>query len=162
MYRITLILLAFQVVAGISFAAEFEGKATWIYDGDTIEVANVGRVRLLGIDTPEYKASRRDEFYSDRYGIKPEKLRFISQKAKQYSIEKAKGERVRLLTEETERDRHGRLLAYLYLPDGTMLNRLLLKEGLATVFRRYNFERKQQFLKLEGSARREQRGLWIP
>ncbi|MEJ2700672.1 MAG: thermonuclease family protein, partial [Desulfuromonadales bacterium] len=59
-----------------------------------------------------------------------------------------------------ERDRYGRLLAYVVLPDGRMLNRLLLEKGYAAVYRRFDFRLKQDFLRAEADARRRQVGLW--
>jgi len=141
-------------------AIELKGRVTWIYDGDTLKVENIGKVRLIGIDTPEYKASKRDNYYHKNFAINADKLRTISRQSKTFNIKNAKGKRVRLVTGKKERDKHGRLLAYLYLPNGEMLNRLLLKKGLATVFRRYDFRYKKEFLKLEQKARQKKRGLW--
>jgi micrococcal nuclease len=144
------------------FAAEHSGRVSWVYDGDTLLIAGIGKVRLLGIDTPESKGSPRDNFYRDQFGITPQRLRLISRQAKQLNIELTKGVLVRLVTETDQRDKYGRLLAYLYLPDGRQLNRTLLKNGLATVFRNYQFSRKDDFLALEKSARTAGAGLWQP
>lgn len=161
MVRILLPLLLLLLLCPLTLpAAEYQGRVLWIYDGDTIKVEGIGKVRLLGIDTPEYKASGRDNYYRKKFNISPSVLRKISQKAKEFNIDLTKNKRVRLSTEKHERDKHGRLLAYVYLPDGTMLNRLLLKNGLATVFRRFDFRHKKKFLELESKARSDQRGLW--
>lgn len=141
-------------------AKSLTGRVEWIYDGDTIKVSGVGRVRLIGIDTPETKASSRDRFYRHDFNIKPKKLREIAHQAKQYNIHYAKGEKVRLELDQTKKDKYNRTLAYVYLPDGTMLNLVLLKKGLATVFRRYDFAEKKKFLKAEKRARKKGLGLW--
>jgi micrococcal nuclease len=158
--KCTCVLLFLVLSATLLHATEVKGRVTWIYDGDTLEVEKIGKVRLIGIDTPEYKASKRDNYYSKNHDIEADKLREISRQAKRFNIENAKGKRVRLVTGKNERDKHGRLLVYLYLPGGDMLNRLLLKKGLATVFRRYDFRYKKEFLKLEQKARHKKRGLW--
>lgn len=158
--KISSLLLLLVLTATLLHAAELKGRVTWIYDGDTLKVEDIGKVRLIGIDTPEYKASHRDNYYSKNYAIDANKLREISRQAKIFNIKNAKGKRVRLVPGKVERDKHGRLLAYLYLPGGEMLNRLLLKKGLATVFRRYDFRYKNEFLKLEQKARQKKRGLW--
>lgn len=155
---LTIVLLI--LTTAFLYAAEFRGRVTWIYDGDTIEVENIGRVRLLGIDTPEYQDSSRDKFYRKNFAIDPEKLREIARQAKKFAIREAKGRRVRMVTDQQQQDKHDRLLAYVYLPGGDMLNRLLLEEGLATVFRRYDFRYKNDFLKTEKQARTRGRGLW--
>jgi len=151
------LLLCLATSAG---AAKLSGKVLWIYDGDTIKVENVGKVRLIGIDTPETKNSSRDYYYMRDFDIKPKKLREISHQAKQYNIRNVKGTKVRLELDRTKKDKYNRVLAYVYLPSGEMLNRLLLKKGLATVFRRYSFKYKKDFLKIEKHARENGLGLW--
>lgn len=136
-----------------------QGIVTWVYDGDTLEVARVGKVRLLGIDSPEREDSSRDRFLTER-GIPATKLREISRAAKEYNIRLVKGQQVDLILDNPPRDRHGRLLAYVYLPDGRLLNRLLIEQGLAVVYRRFSFKLKEDFLAAEAEARRSATGLW--
>ncbi len=156
----TLFFLVWILAASSLHAAEHSGRVSWIYDGDTIKVEEIGKVRLIGIDAPEYKASHRDRYYQKRFAVSLDRLRQISRKAKEFNIAEAKGKRVRLVTDKIERDKHGRLLAYVYLPDGKMLNRQLLSSGLASVFRRFEFRYKKEFLKLEQHAQRKKLGLW--
>ena len=80
--------------------------------------------------------------------------------AKKYNIRHVKGKKVRLEFDQTQKDKHDRLLAYIYLPNGEMLNLVLLDKGLATVFRRYDFQYKNDFLKAEKIAQKKERGLW--
>ncbi len=141
-------------------ADELAGRVSWIYDGDTLRVEGIGKVRLLGIDTPEQKSSSRDKFYLKNFGLEQRQLRVVARQAKRFNIDLAKGELVKLVTENPSHDPHGRLLAYLYLPDGRMLNQLLLEKGLATVFRRYSFSRKDDFFQAEEQARQARVGLW--
>lgn len=161
MWKQFFILLALLLLLGsTASAAQLTGQVTWVYDGDTLKVENIGKVRLIGIDTPETKASQRDRFYSRDFQIKPGKLRQIARQAKSYNIHYVKGKTVKLELDQTERDKYNRLLAYVYLPDGEMLNLLLLKKGLASVFRRYDFIYKKDFLKAEKKARKMRLGLW--
>jgi endonuclease YncB( thermonuclease family) len=121
--------------------AEAPARVVGVKDGDTIEVFD-GRtketVRLWGIDCPEMgqpfgKAAKR--FVSDVCFGKPVKL------------------------EGRGRDRYGRLLAIVGLPDGPSLNALLVKEGLAWWY--YSFAPKALDLAvLEREAKRGRRGLW--
>lgn len=141
-------------------AQELTGTVSWIYDGDTLQVAGVGRVRLLGIDTPESQDSPRDRYYLTDGKMTRQQLRKIARQAKKFNIDHVKGKRVRLLFDTTETDKYQRKLAYLYLPDGQMLNRLLLEKGLASTFRRYPFRHKKEFLAVENSARQQHLGLW--
>ncbi|SDM32531.1 micrococcal nuclease [Geoalkalibacter ferrihydriticus] len=141
-------------------AGETQGRVSWIYDGDTIEVEGLGRVRLLGIDTPEGHDSERDLFYQRRFGIPPAHLRKIADEARRFNIRQVKGRVVTLRFEGERRDTYGRLRAYVTLPDGRNLNRLLVEEGLAAVYRRIDFSLKEDFLQSEEQARRRGNGLW--
>lgn len=151
-----LCLLLWQTLAG---AETLHGQVSWIYDGDTIEVAGVGTVRLLGIDAPERETSWRDNYFQ-RWAIAPATLRQIHGAGKAHLIETLKGQSVTLQTENKQRDRYNRLLAYVYLPDGRLLNQLLLEKGYAVVYRRFDFELKADFLAAENRGRDNKRGLW--
>lgn len=135
------------------------GKVVRIYDGDTIKVENVGKVRLIGIDTPEFESSDRDQYYL-RQGISEPTLRRIASESRKYLSRYIVGEVVVLTTDRETHDRYGRLLAYVHLPDGRILNRTLLEEGLAVVYRRFDFRLKSDFIKAETSAKQVGRGLW--
>lgn len=100
--------------------------------GDTLKVDPFGKVRLIGIDTPERKNSERDRYLSQK-GISATRQREVYQLAKDYNINHIKGHQVTLTLDEPSGDRHGRLLVYLYLPDGRLLKRVLLEQGLADV-----------------------------
>ena len=158
--RLLLVLSLIFLLAVSLQATELTGRVSWIYDGDTLKVEKIGKVRLIGIDTPEHQASSRDKFYTKKFQIKTKKLREISQQVKKYNIRNVKGKRVRLELDKTHRDKYDRLLAYVYLPDGEMLNQVLLKKGLASVFRRYDFRYKEDFLKIEKNAQKGKQGLW--
>ena len=67
---------------------------------------------------------------------------------------------MKLVWDQQRRDRHQRLLAYVYLPDGRMLNQRLISQGWARAFRKFNYRHKENFLRLQKSARAEKRGLW--
>ena len=127
-FRVALLALVAAVVAvsvlGASGSAEPTLTATVlrVIDGDTIEVSMNGReerVRLIGVDTPE---TVHPEIGVEPFG--PEASAFTKRHL-------PPGTQVRLELDVQQRDRYGRLLAYLYLPDGRMLNELLLQEGLA-------------------------------
>lgn len=160
--RFTSFLLALCIALTLPACAEeptLQGTVTWIYDGDTLKVDPLGKVRLIGIDTPERENSQRDG-YLKRQGVSTTKQRRIYQQAKAFNIEQVKDKQVVLVLDDPPRDRHGRLLAYVYLADGQMLNRLLLERGLAVVYRRFSFRLKEDFLEAEEKARQSGVGLW--
>lgn len=135
------------------------GTVEWIYDGDTLKVSGVGKVRLIGIDTPEREDSSRDHSFT-RLGAKQHQLRPSGQAALRFNIAQARGKTVRLRFDGPQKDRHDRTLAYVYLPDGRMLNRLLLEQGHALVYRRFDFQHKDDFLRAEAAAREARLGIW--
>ena len=136
-----------------------QGTVSWIYDGDTLKVETVGKVRLIGIDTPERENSQRDRYLIDK-GVSAARQRQIYQRAKEFNIKQVKGQKVTLSLDDSPRDRHDRLLAYVHLPDGRLLNRVLLEQGLAVVYRRFSFHMKEDFLAAEAEAKKNKRGLW--
>lgn len=153
------LLLIFQLCA-CRQAEAISGQVTWVYDGDTIEVENIGRVRMLGIDAPEVKGSVRDRFYQHQLRVSTSTLRSVARQATHFVISLSSNQIVTLEFDRERTDSYGRTLAYVYLPDGRLLNQLLLEEGLAAVFRRIDFERKDQFMGAEAMARNSKRGLW--
>ncbi len=155
-----LILLTFFLpLAAWAASDSLAGKVLWIYDGDTIKVETVGKVRLLGIDAPERKDSGRDNYYLQQ-GIDRSRLRQIADTSLRYLITSVKNRHVTLRTDHETYDRYGRLLAYVYLPDGRLLNQLLVEKGYAAVYRKFDFRLKRQFLAAEHEARAARVGLW--
>lgn len=156
-----LLILLFLFIWATPLAAEINnGRVSWIYDGDTIKIEEIGKVRLLGIDSPEQEDSPRDNYYWKHYRIGSERLRETARKALKYNIHQVKGKTVRLEFDRDRQDKFGRTLAYVYLPDGSLLNRQLLELGLATVYRRFDFRLKNDFLSAEETARNNGVGLW--
>lgn len=135
------------------------GTVTWVYDADTLDIAPYGKVRLLGIDAPEKDASDRDHNFI-KLGIAARQLRPVHGAGLAWCIKQVKGVTVQLTLDRTEKDRYGRLLAYVRLPDGRLLNRLLLDEGLVIVYRRFPFDLKDDFLAAEAAAKKRGVGLW--
>jgi micrococcal nuclease len=97
---------------------------TRVIDGDTIEVSlpdgSVEKVRLIGVDTPE--------------SVHPDKSRNVpyGDIASAFTKDHLSGKTVGLEFDVQERDKYGRLLAYVYLGD-IMFNELLVSEGHASV-----------------------------
>ena len=82
------------------------GRVVHVVDGDTLRVAlgdRVERVRYIGIDTPESK--RPDT-----------PVQCFARAAARANARLVGGERVRLVLDVEQRDRFGRLLAYVYRP----------------------------------------------
>lgn len=71
----------------------------------------------------------------------------------------AEGSRCWLEFDDKHRDRYGRLLAFVHLEDGTVLNEAMLADGYAKVYYT-DFRYLGRYLRLQEDARREGRGLW--
>ena len=136
------------VIADASAGPE-TARVSRVIDGDTIEVTLRGEtpsVRLLLVDTPEVHGGE------ECYG--PEASAYVSSLL-------AEGSEVRLERDVTDVDFFGRLLRYVYLADGRMLNELLVEGGYATVYRFPSDVRHEQRLRdAEDRAREAGAGLW--
>jgi micrococcal nuclease len=121
-------------------------------DGDTIAVNMNGhseKVRFVGIDTPEtHKPNTPVQCYGPA--------------AAAYTKATIGQQRVRLVSDplSTDRDRYGRLLRYVYLPDGTDLNEQLIIKGYGFYYPYFPFTRSQRFDSDEQQAMAAHRGLW--
>lgn len=118
-----------------------------VIDGDTLKLAGGERVRLIGVDTPETKHPRKA-------------MQCFGEEAYRFTRGMAEGKKVKLEYDWQPRDRYGRLLGYVYLPDGTFLNAEILKQGFAFAYTRYPFKYLEEFRQYEREARDEGRGLW--
>jgi micrococcal nuclease len=131
---------------------DLTGRVVRVVDGDTIHVQVAGRrekVRYIGVDTPE----------SVRPGTPVE---CFAKAASKLNASLVAGERVRLERDVSERDRYGRLLAYVHrVRDGLFVGAELVRRGYAHA-RRYppDVRHAATFARLERVARQEGRGLW--
>ena len=148
MTRKNLILLFFMALFALSFTHEARERVQHVYDGDTILLVGGDKVRYLGIDAPEIGRDGRGNDYK-AFAAKAFNRRLLGTS------------RVRLEFDQEKTDRHGRLLAYVFLEDGTMVNTLLLRSGLAHVLRRRpNLKHSSQLLADQRQAMRESIGIW--
>jgi micrococcal nuclease len=120
-------------------------KVTWIYDGDTVEVELGGReyrVRYIGVDTPEI-----DQPYYEE--------------ASRANFDMVKNKDVILVRDVSDTDQYNRLLRYVYLADGTMVNAELLRDGYGrTINIPPDISQQAYFAQLQAEAKQEERGLW--
>ena len=123
-------------------------KVKSITDGDTIKVNISGKieiVRLLGIDSPELD---KKECFSKEAKLEMSKFT----KNKSVMLEKD--------SIQPDRDRYKRLLRYIYLENGDLINGEMVKNGYAIVNRKYNSDKLPDFIKLENYAKTNKLGLW--
>ncbi len=123
-----------------------------VIDGDTIQVCCVFgdrvTVRYVGVDTPEIHHPMKGV---ERYG----------KEASEANRKLVDGKTVRMEFDVQQFDKYGRILAYLYLEDGTFVNAWLVEHGFAQVMTvPPNVKHQELFLKLQREAREAERGLW--
>jgi len=137
---LSLLLCAGALGGYFSSLTTADGEVVGILDGDTIEVMQGGsavRVRLDGIDCPEKKQA-------------------FGRRARQFTSRMAFGKQVQVI--EKGKDRYGRTLAGVILPDGKSLNQELVREGYAWWYWKYSDD--EELKRLQAQAREAKRGLW--
>jgi micrococcal nuclease len=106
-----------------------------VTDGDTV-VLQIGsereKVRLIGIDTPESKHNPRTKKQSAQNHLSEDTVVRLGKLAAEHTQTLLPiGTSVRVEYDLGKRDRYGRLLAYLWLADGTMVNEEIIRSGYA-------------------------------
>jgi len=154
------ILIASALLFGPAFAGQAEagtfsqiGTSRWVtvsktYDGDTFKTASGEKVRLLGINTPEMaRDDKRGQPLAEQATLQLKRL--------------TQGKMVRLAFDSERKDRYGRVLAHVYLRDGTWVNSKMIELGLAHsyVFAP-NFKHSSTLLESERTAREKKLGIW--
>ena len=118
-----------------------------VVDGDTIDVALFGRVRLLGIDAPELG---RGFDTSAPFG----------REARDRLMQLVLHRWVRLEQEGAALDVYNRHLAYVMTEDGQCVNTALVRDGLARVSARVPLTRLAELQRAEAEAQAFRRGMW--
>ncbi|HYH74731.1 MAG TPA: thermonuclease family protein [Candidatus Saccharimonadales bacterium] len=127
-------------------------KVTRFVDGDTITVDMNGTketIRMLGVDTPEtHKPNAPVQCYGPA--------------ASAYTKNLIGDQTVRLEAdpENQNRDRYGRLLRYVYLPDGKLISRELIANGYGFAYTLFPFTKTDDFVAAEEQAKAADKGLW--
>jgi len=120
------------------------------------------KVRLIGIDTPESRINKRAKLQAKENKENIKKVLSLGKKAKEFTKSLLhRGKTVFLEFDVEPQDRYGRLLSYVWLPDGRMLNKEIICNGYAyplTVPPNVKYER--QFRQCFIKARKLRRGLW--
>lgn len=130
-------------------------------DGDTLKLSTGEHVRLIGIDTPESRYNTKLERDSARSRKDIKAIIKMGKEASNFTKHLTEGKRVRLEFDVQKHDKYKRLLAYVYLEDGTFVNAKIIEEGYAQVMTiPPDVKYTEMFLKLQQDARRNNRGLW--
>ena len=126
---------------------------TKVIDGDTFEVEKNGikeKVRLIGINTPETVDPRR-------------KVECFGREASNYAKQILSNQEVHLVFDESQdqRDKYGRLLAYIYLSDNSLFNLHMISAGYAYEYTyKIPYLHQAEFKSAQVEAKSKQLGLW--
>jgi micrococcal nuclease len=125
-------------------AESFPCDVVRVIDSDTFHCqppnGETEKIKLIGVEVPESIEKKATTFVKS----------FLRN-----------GAPVKLELDEETRDKYGRILAYVYLPGGKMLNALLIQEGYAQVMvNPPNVKYKDLFLGLQKEAKEQGKGLW--
>jgi micrococcal nuclease len=126
-----------------------------VIDGDTLDIDSPDgefpdtRIRLLGVDTPETKHPTIGVMY-------------FGPEASDFSTQTALGQKVTILLDTVgdQRDRYGRLLAYVVLPDGRVLNEELIRHGFGYAYLSFPHSDSARYEALMDHAIQSKTGLW--
>ncbi|MEC0285543.1 thermonuclease family protein [Bacillus subtilis] len=135
----------------VDLSDKIEVTVSRVIDGDTF-IADVNgteeRIRLILVDTPET--------------VHPTKtVQPYGKEASAFSKKTLENQSVYLEYDKEKRDKYDRLLAYVFLKDGTSFNKILLEKGYArlAVFPP-NIKYKDEYKQAEEAAKNEKIGIW--
>lgn len=121
-------------------------------DGDTVRVNMNGTtetIRFIGVDTPETQDPRKA-------------VQCFGKAASEFTKQLIADQPVRLEADplSTNRDRYNRLLRYVYIPDGRLVQAEIIKNGYGFAYASFPFTKSAEFLRYQTEAREQNRGLW--
>jgi len=123
-------------------------EVRWVDDGDTIVLKDGRRIRYIGINAPEVEGKySKTEPFANKARKLNQSLVYLKKVRIEFDIEKY--------------DQYGRLLAYVFLSDGTFINNLILTAGYAYCLpRKPNVKYEELFLKSQRNAILSNAGIW--
>ena len=166
---IVLILIQLPLIAGgkrpILPQSNLTVEVLSVVDGDTLKIGYKGQkesIRLIGIDTPESRINKKTKNDAKRSGQNIETIIAMGKRAAAYVESLVKpGDTITIEFDVQKKDRYGRLLGYVYLSNGKMLNEEIVKAGYANVMTiPPDVKYKDRFLRAYKQAREDKRGLW--
>lgn len=158
MFLLLIVITTFFAIRLSNFGRKIESKQPGFYkvahfdDGDTIVVDMNGveeTVRFIGVDTPEtHKPNTPVQCYGPEASV--------------YTKQLIGNQKVRLQADplNTNRDRYGRLLRYVYLPDGTLVEQKLIEQGYGFAYTYFPLSKSEEFKAYEQTAKKASLGLW--
>lgn len=115
-----------------------------VKDGDTL-IVNRTKIRLFGIDAPEYSQNCKDQ-YGEAYPCGRNALQQLSLLLQGATVS----------CEPRDIDRYNRIVAVCFVDDKD-IGQLMVQSGYALAYRRYS----KQYVPDEREAKQAKRGMWI-
>lgn len=164
MKNILILLSLIMFIPAILFGADTY-RLVRVVDGDTVIINYNGKeekIRLIGIDTPEASINPKTRRDAERSKVDINSIIEQGKKATAFVEQILLDEEFVLVEFDVQkRDRYKRLLGYVYLQDGRMLNEIIVRSGYASLMTiPPNVKYKDRFLKAYRAARDEKLGLW--
>ena len=138
-----------------------------VNDGDGLIVKDLNgkykeEIRFLGIDAPESKQCRKLIQDERETHLPAQLLLVLGRLSLNFLIELIPpGTKLTVKTESKDPlDIYGRILAYVYLPDGRCVNDILVSEGYAKPYSRYYCSELTNYQILNMKAKNERKGLY--
>ena len=137
----------------LTLGAEGVNAGEWVTvkrvnDGDTVQLSDGRLVRYIGVNAPEIDHARNT---AEPFGFE----------ARSHNIALVGTQRIRLEFDIERLDDYGRTLAYVFLPDGSMVNEKLLQSGMAhCLYKMPNIKYEARLLKAQRAAMQERQGMW--
>lgn len=123
-------------------------KVKWVDDGDTIVLMDGRHVRYIGINSPEIEH-------------KDQKAQPHGYEANKFNKTMVLSKKVRLELDTQKYDRYGRLLAYVFLSNGTFVNAKMIEEGFAhCLYVKPNTKYHKKLLQFQRNAMSAEKGIW--
>lgn len=146
--RLCLILSTILLIGASTAVNQKWISVKWVNDGDTIVLSDGQHVRYIGINAPEIA---HDNHKAEAFGYA----------AKKYNQSRVQSKKVRLELDKEKYDRYGRLLAYIYLLDGTFINKEMIEKGYAYLLPRSpNVKYEKTLLQTQREAMSAKQGMW--
>lgn len=139
----------------------YKAQIIKVIDGDTVKVCFYNEkpencqkeeiIRLIGVNTPELNLHNEND------------AQYFAKEAYEYTNKFWKKDVYVFLDDVTGyRDKYSRLLSYIKLTDGRILNKDLIENGYGYYYGNFKFNKKMmnEFLKAQEYAEKNKKGLW--
>lgn len=140
--------IVFVFLSAHTSVAQTWHTVRWVNDGDTVVLTTGQRLRYIGLNAPEID---HEDQKAHPYGYQ----------ARSFNKGLVLSGRIRLEYDVERFDRYGRVLAYVFLEDGTFINARLLQSGMAYhLYHKPNVKYSLSLLKAQQDAMELKKGIW--